>query len=476
MDTNNQENLKINEIQEFLEEIKLSGGNKVDDIRNVNFSKKNYGSSLGFFKKEPGRKALVFVPKTMTFLFNPFIGEEDEKYNEENPYLVGDNVGKFIQALKYYFGQEGNEVFFKKFKMRLKIKNWDISDATTVTQDDIEAFASVTRPHENYVDVVKVNCKAVSDNSVNFRVDIRRGEDGALLDEFVNSDGKVVKVPNYTKTFLSIAELHSIKANNIYNKWLEGEGANKSDDDKKTQRSVFNSSEPAGVDIKQVEYIGFAFNYENLQTITSVFDSGADVMKKSIFRGRVNKDFTARINDIQETGSGLNVHPDFYIIDFTVSKTPEQQKFRGKDVFKLSMGKPDSKVLEHAKLTDFLLKLSEHISTLDLVKIYKASLAKSLPLLTESTVEKVIEFISENNDISDYGLTEAQVNFFAPVIGLLYPNSAIQAVMEAKEDDVNTADVKGTLEGVRLFQNLTQNAEEETNEENNVDVNEIEEI
>lgn len=162
--------------EEVLKKLK-SGAISGKSALNTRDESKQTKSSLAYvpwLKKEAKKTSRLIIPKEVAIPFDPFLCEETEQYNPSNKFRPFLSVSTTIRVIKQAC-QEDAELK-ERWENKTGVANWDVSDASIVTDQDKEVFRNYIVVRIFSINATKVNMSTVTgrDFAASYAVDVQR--------------------------------------------------------------------------------------------------------------------------------------------------------------------------------------------------------------------------------------------------------------------------------------------------------------
>lgn len=435
--------MNIVSIDDFISKMKNKevSTSPFEDIRNESNQKKNFGRRIPFLKKEKNSRIKLLPLKTIAFPFDPFTVEATDEYNEENKFRTEASAYTMMMAFKKYYNdnQEAKTAFMKK----AKVAEWNTEDVENLTKQDIDTFAEFTFPFIFSLPVVHVNNKIVTGNAngADYKIDIKRNEVGAILDQWEDKEGNINETPKYIKTAMTMAGFFSSIALTEYNEWLLTEGANKTDDDKAKHKMNLMSNSPISEDKPKNYLLAYAITMENGLQLDekTILEMETKDFAKHLCLVSYSKDVKNTIADFSTTYASRNVYPGFYEIDVIVPNI-EDKKERGQNV---KWNNAEFRLNEYENkevLNKIVNGTSEYLDGIkDIDKIFLGS--SYVSPYTVEIHEALMRNISDTVDPVKLNLTEGVVARFGQFISDVWGAKASDVLLSAGMGELKEGDI-----------------------------------
>lgn len=427
---------------ELLEQFQAGEGTfSVGDIRNENKQKKSYGTRISILKKEKDTNCRLLPLKSIAIPFDPFSVRVTENYHDNRKFRTEKSVSTTLGVLKTYYNQnaEAKQALMDK----VKVTNWDTSNPNEITKEDLLVFERFNVTQIFTVYYAHINNKIVTGkkDGADYKLDIPRDESGRVLDETVDAEGNVVKVPRFVKTAVELADLFSMINLEKYKKWEATEGASKTDTEKAQRKFAMMADAPITQDRPKNFVLGF-----KLPMIEGKLD--LDVAKiskweekdfrKAMFITVNSSKLRTAIEEIPKLYSNKDYFADFYEIDMKVPNEDDPQK-RGLDTnYSIAMNSIrdlDSDVRDH--IVSNIIKVADNTPNLD-----KVVLASSyIEALNEDIMNMLLSRVAEDYSFEQLNLTSGQVSLFGDLLENIWGADVSEVLMAAAMGDLPEGNV-----------------------------------
>lgn len=300
----------------------------VDDIRNEDKQKKNYGQRFPMLKKEKSTNVRLLALKSLAIPYDPFTGKETEQYNPGRKFRPEQSVTSIITALKMFYRE--NEEAKKVIMDKANVTEWDVT-GDEVTNLDREIFAKVTLPRIYSINTVHINNVAVTgrDTGADYKMDVNRDAiTGQLIKEWKDAEGNTVRMPQFIQNTIDLGDFLSSCYLEEYKKWEAKEGQGKTKQDKANEKMRIMGKSPLSQDRPKnfllVMALPLAKGTVNLDLEELAKWELNDYIKSFRIMGYTQK-IEKAVNDMGTLYKNQDVFTDFYEIDMTVGDEDDAQ-------------------------------------------------------------------------------------------------------------------------------------------------------
>lgn len=166
---------QIMKFEDLLQELKEKGKDATSEfrLRNEDIQAKDRTARIPRIKKELKKKDKLIIPTELAIPFNPMTGEPDDTYNPAckfRPIKSATSVALMLKELA-----NRNEATKNAFMRRAGIEQWDTSDVSTLTPEDVAIFKKYRVPVIYTLPVVNIDIPAMTGTyGRDYTIDVER--------------------------------------------------------------------------------------------------------------------------------------------------------------------------------------------------------------------------------------------------------------------------------------------------------------
>jgi hypothetical protein len=467
----------LSAIDELIQRMKTGAVATVSQfkLRNEAIQNKVRLARIERLKREVKKRSKMIVVLEIAVPFNPFTGQEDDKYNSENKYRPLMSATQSSLVLKTLAHSDADVK--TAFMARANVEEWDTSALEQLTEEDKKVFRLYRFPRVFTIPVVTINEQRITGLSFgkDYTISVERDPiTGEIIGEYpialkankfysdlafeeMNHINACIELARDNKPYELKSKMKEVQAFHLSGTL----GAIIDEDLKKIRQAVYNKI-PVSSDRPSNYTIIYELGLENdlsIKDAAGLATLAPEELEKMARIARMTKELTEAFTKFKDgTYSRQDKHYDIWEIDMicpsSVSDSSNAMEI-GKET---RYEAPQVRLWEepfYIKFYETLLKCLDNTGDLEQRFLYSARVSK----LDESVERKILDVVDQNNELeTNIFVTKKLIESNAEFISMAYGDAGDLFVTEAtlgmRDVEDGTLDAEAAQKAGKEQQNI----------------------